>query len=491
MRCHALGCNAMRGSNSRTCPACNAGRNPNGAAAMRKRAASFARSHSPAALHPVPDTPPGAALSNTTNPPNPITPVADAAGASASGRYPFTDIAAARRRVAAHAARARSLSRSPTLRPDTRPTDNPDDESDSNSDLVINRAAPANPATDGRALTPGPVFAQAQDSDVAGGCSVTYKHMFCPKAFKAGGEVSKGEFILFDSSTSKAIPRVREWAQQVTHLFEHVYRGLDFPAGVEDTALFMSGVDPARCFIHAPVMASGLSRGCVDDVLDVWLDAVAVARRVYMAGDDRVLSAVMYFLLPAMFAIDPNKRPRERQHRFLHDRETVRRRVSRWQQDRFVCLPALLREFSELCEDAEASRTKVAPALTMNEQLAKVIMYIQRGDTAKCALDKVNRTEVGPQQVIAAAQQAFPAANPLPRVHPGVGEMDLELLMRPEGETDNPGESVGVPKPFAMPPRPAEDGSDPNSAYKKTKEAMVGVLRKIRLEAAPYTDGLA
>ena len=68
--------------------------------------------------------------------------------------------------------------------------------------------------------------------------------------------------------------------------------------------------------------------------------------------------------------------------------------------------------------------------------------------------------------------------------------MDLELLMRPEGGNNNPDESVGVPKPFAMPPRPAGGGSGPNSAYKKTKEAMVGVLRKIRLEAAPYTDGL-
>ena len=68
--------------------------------------------------------------------------------------------------------------------------------------------------------------------------------------------------------------------------------------------------------------------------------------------------------------------------------------------------------------------------------------------------------------------------------------MDLELLMRPESETANPDISVGVPKPFVMPPRPAEDGSDPSSAHYKARVAMVEVLRKIRLEAAPYTDGL-
>ena len=122
-------------------------------------------------------------------------------------------------------------------------------------------------------------------------------------------------YTLLKSSDHDAIPRVAEWARQVNHLFDHVYQDSEFSEGVEDVARFMSGLDTARCFIHAPVLASGLSRGCVDDVLQVWLDAVGVARRVYMAGDDRVLSAVMYFLLPAMFAINPRKRPRAHKHR--------------------------------------------------------------------------------------------------------------------------------------------------------------------------------
>ena len=77
MRCHALGCSAMRGGNSLTCPSCNAGRNPNGAAAMRKRAASFAarglaRSHSPAALRPVPAPPRALRLQSAVRRPVPV-----------------------------------------------------------------------------------------------------------------------------------------------------------------------------------------------------------------------------------------------------------------------------------------------------------------------------------------------------------------------------------------------------------------------------------
>ena len=53
-------------------------------------------------------------------------------------------------------------------------------------------------------------------------------------------------------------------------------------------------------------------------------------------------------------------------------------------------------------------------------------MYIQRGDTAKEALAKVNRCPVGQDEARAAAQQVFPPIGPTQPIHPGVRGVELE-----------------------------------------------------------------
>jgi hypothetical protein len=49
-------------------------------------------------------------------------------------------------------------------------------------------------------------------------------------------------------------------------------------------------------------------------VLDIWIEVCRIERGVYMAGDDRVLSFAMFFLLPALLVVDANKRPRPTPH---------------------------------------------------------------------------------------------------------------------------------------------------------------------------------
>jgi hypothetical protein len=279
-----------------------------------------------------------------------------------------------------------------------------------------------------------------------------------PKQFEGIEEKSDGLYSVLKSVDSEAIPVCPTWSREVNECFARVHVDNAYPPGVKETCEFVSGVDTARCFIHAPVTASGLSRATRDAVMDAWRVVVTMGRTLYMAGDDRLLAVAMCFFLPAMCAVDFAKRPRARRALIKHDREVVMRRVQRFQKEGFICLPELLGEFSDLCGEA-AEKRGVAPELTQHEKLSKVVEYVQRGGSVKRALEKVTRTKVGLEGVLGAAQQAFPevGGEEDELVHPGMPANDLELLLRPcvgyGGWRGDKQAEDGAPAPFRMPSR--------------------------------------
>ena len=171
----------------------------------------------------------------------------------------------------------------------------------------------------------------------------------------------------------------------------------------------------------------------------------------------------MFYLLPALYVVDPEGRPRAK-HQADHDSKVVIRRLAMFERDGHAAIVPLLQQYRQITFAYTQKRVEREGG---DRPLAMVRQHLEAGSTLRSAIDRIKKS---PQTLQGAGEFERQAKRDIATDH------DTSLTLRPENVL-----------PFELPePKKSHNGH----TRSEIRNAILTTVRKLNKDSAPHADGL-